>query len=89
MFNINASLITLSAPKDSSFWFYTIHLGWFIVYIEGSQVIIFKIYFLSLKIDYVSANSADPNETPQYVAFRPGLHCLSMYPFRDVLSLKS
>ena len=47
--------------------FDTIKLGWFIVSIEGSQVIISKKnIFLSLKIDFVSANSAD---------------CLTKYPF--------
>ena len=41
---------------DSSFWFYIIHLGWSIVYIEGSQVIIPKnIIFRSLNIHYVLA----------------------------------
>ena len=42
---------------DSSFYFDTIHLGWSIVYIEGSQVIISnQIVFLSLKIVIVFAN---------------------------------
>ena len=36
--------------------------GWSIVYIKGSQVIILKIYCISLKIDFVSANIADPDE---------------------------
>ena len=55
---------------------------WSIQYIEGSQVIISKkIIFLSLTIDLVSANSADPDEMPHYVAFHLGLHCLSKYPF--------
>ena len=51
--------------------------GCSIVYIEGSQVTIphpQKIYF-------VLANSADPDEMPQYVAFHLGLHCLPMYLF--------
>ena len=39
--------------------------GWFIVYIEGVQVIVSKKYiFLSLKINFVFANSADSDETP-------------------------
>ena len=48
-----------------------------IVYIEGSQVILSKkiIIFLSLKIDYVLANSADPDEMPHYSAFHQGLDC--------------
>ena len=49
---------------DSSFWFDTIDMGWSIVhvYIEGSQVIIYKVVFLSLKILIVLANSVDPDE---------------------------
>ena len=48
-----------------------------IVYIEGLQVIASQtIVFLSLNIDFVLANSADPGEMPHYVAFHLGLHCL-------------
>ena len=47
----------------------------------GSQVIIFKNnVFLSLKIDLVLANSADPDEMPHYAAFHLGLHYLPKYP---------
>ena len=57
---------------------------WCIVYIVGSQVIISKnIVFLSLKIEYVIANSTDPDEMPHNAAFHLGLHCLQKYPFRD------
>ena len=37
--------------------------GWSIVYIEGLQITISKkiLYFLSLKIEFVLANSADPD----------------------------
>ena len=42
-----------------------------------------NIDFLSLKIDFVLANSADPDEMPHYVAFHLGLHCLSKYWFRS------
>ena len=51
--------------------------GWSIIYIQGSQVIISpKQYFLSLKIDFVLANSADPDEMPHDAPNRQGLHCL-------------
>ena len=57
--------------------------GWSIVYIEGSQVTIKKkIVFLSLKIGFVLANSADPDEMLHYAAFYLGLHCLPKYQFR-------
>ena len=44
--------------------------GWSIIYNEGSQVIISpkNIVFLSLKIGFIIANSADPDEMPHYAA---------------------
>ena len=45
-------------------------------------VIISKnIVFVSLKIDFVLANSADPHEMPPSAAFHLGLYCLQKYPF--------
>ena len=63
---------------------YTTKSGWSLVYIEGPQVILSKYYqiFFSLKMDFVLANSADPDEMLQYVAFHLGLHCLQKYPLR-------
>ena len=59
-----AFTITLYAQMDSSFWFDAINLGWSIVYIEGSQVILYEqIVFLPLKIVFVLANNVDPDET--------------------------
>ena len=59
------------------------HLGWSIVYIDGSQVIISKnIVFISMKMDFVLANSVDPDEMLHYTAFHQGLHCLPTYLFR-------
>ena len=72
--------------------FDTVKLGWSIVYIEGSLVIISKKnIFLSLKIEFVLANSAgffvlansaDPVEMPHDAAFHLGLHFLPKYPLR-------
>ena len=57
--------------------FDTVKSGWSIVYIEGSHALVSKLnVFLYLKIDFVLANSADPDEMPHYVAFHLGLHCL-------------
>ena len=70
---------------DSSFWFDTINLGWSIVYIEWSHVIIsknIKIGFLSLKIVFVLANSVDPDDMLHNAAFHMGLHCFPKYAFR-------
>ena len=47
-----------------------------------------KKYFISLSIDFVLANSADPDEMPYYVAFHLGLHCLSKYRFMCFRSQK-
>ena len=58
------------------------------MYIAGSQVIISPkiIVFICLKIDFVFANSADPDEMLHYAAFHLGLHCLPKYPFRGFWS---
>ena len=55
-------------------------------YIEGSQFIISKtiIIFLSLKINFVLPNSADPDKMLHYVAFHLGLHCAKV-PFMRFL----
>ena len=66
---------TLFGQMEYPIKFDTVMSGWSFVYTEGSQVIIDKKnVFLSLKIDFVSANSADPDEMRQYAAFHPGLH---------------
>ena len=45
----------------------------FIVYIEGSQVTISKNVFYSMKIEFVLANNADPDEMPpQAAGISPG-----------------
>ena len=75
--------LALYALMESSFWLDTIRLGWFIIYFEGSQVIISKYFFLSLKITFVLANSVDPDEMLHYEAFHQGLHCLPKYSFRS------
>ena len=42
---------------------------------RGHRLYIFKlIIFLSLKIIFALANSADPDEMPDHVAFHLGLH---------------
>ena len=66
---LNAIGLTHLIPMEFSIKLYIIKTGWPIVYIEGSQVIIFKknIVFLSLKIDFVLVNSADPDEMPHFI----------------------
>ena len=59
------------------------HLGCSILCNEWSQVISSQnIAFLTLNIDFVLANSADPDVMPHYATFNLDLHCLSKYPFR-------
>ena len=43
---------------------------------------------LSLKIVFILANSADPNEMLLYVAFHLGLICLSKYLFTGIQNEK-
>ena len=51
--------------------------------LRGHRVLFQKIkLILALKIDFVVANSADPDEMSHYGAFHLCLHCLSKYPFR-------
>ena len=68
-------------PIDLSIKLDTVKTGWSIVHIKGSQVIISKIYCISLKIGFVSANSEDPDEMLHYAAFHLDLHCLQKYLF--------
>ena len=63
---------------EFSIKFDTVKSGKFIIYIEGSQAIISKknIVFLSLKINFVLANSVYPDEMPHFAAFHLGFLCL-------------
>ena len=48
--------------------------------IEGSQFIILEKYCIfSPKVDIALANSADPDELPQYVVFHLAFHCLPKF----------
>ena len=69
---------------------HTIETGWLIIYIEGSQVIISKkkFVFLSLKIIFVFANSADSDKMLHYAAFHQGHQCLPKYPLSGFRSTK-
>ena len=63
-----------------------------VIYMEGSQDTGYNFeknsVFLPLEIDFVLANSADPDEMPNYAAFHLGLHCLPKYLFRGFRSTK-
>ena len=60
-------LLALLRPMDFSRKFDKVISGWSIVYFQGSKIVI-KNVFLSLKIDIVLANSADPHELAAHVA---------------------
>ena len=50
-------------PMGFSIWLHAINLGWSIVYIEGSKVILSKnVVFISLNINFALANSADSDD---------------------------
>ena len=68
---------------NSSVWFDTVSLGWFIVPIKGSQVRISK-----YRGCYILANSADIDEMLYFVAFHLGLHCLPKYSLRGCTAYK-
>ena len=58
----------------------TVYSEWSILYVEGSQVILSKTYYISFsEIDFVLISSADPIEMPQYALLHLGLHCLPKY----------
>ena len=61
----------------------TMSVGLPIVYFKGSQVeFLNHDVFLSLKVVFIMANNADPDEMQLHAAFHQGLHCLPKYPFR-------
>ena len=76
--------LTLCVSMEFPIKLDTVKSGWSIVYAEGSKNII----FLSLKINFILANSADPDEMPNYAAFHLGAHCLPKYPFRGFQNTK-
>ena len=75
-------LLSLCVPIEFPVKLDTVKSGWPIVYIEGSQAIISKnVIFLSLKIDFILGNSADPDEMPRNAAFHLGFHGLPKYMY--------
>ena len=57
--------LSILRPMEFSIKFNTVKSGWSIIYIEWLQAIISKIItFLSLKINFILANSADPDKMP-------------------------
>ena len=72
---------------NSSIWFDTMDLGWFIVHIQGSQIRIAKVRCLkSLKIVFILANRVDPAEILHSALFHLWLHCLPKYPIPALVS---
>ena len=72
-----------------SLWFDTMNLGWSIVLsIEECQSLISnKIVFFSLKIVFVSANSADPDEMLHYAAFHLGFTVCTSFGVSSIQSV--
>ena len=70
--------------------FDTVKSGWSMYLLRGQRLYFPKsvVSLFFLKIDFVLANSADPDEMPHYAAFHLGLHCLPRYPITDFSSTK-
>ena len=87
---MNSSLLTLFGQMELSIKHHSIKSGWSIIqYILRSHGLFFpKILYLFLWIDFVLANSADPDEILQYATLNLGLHCLPKYLFRSSWSTK-
>ena len=61
----------------------TISMGLSILSFKRTQVEVSNCDdFLSLNVDLILANSADPDEMQHYAAFHLDLHCLPKYPLR-------
>ena len=87
--NENSISLSLFRQMEFSIKLHTKKSGLSITYMEGSQVIIVKkILYYSLKINFVLANSDNPDEMVHKVAFYLGLHCLPKFPFRGFQSPK-
>ena len=89
-FQVNRTLLlfTLFRPMEFSIKLDTYQPVWSIIYTVGFQVIILKNVFISLKIEFIYANSADLDEIPHYGAFHLGLQYLQKYRFRGFQSTK-
>ena len=81
------SLILMAFPKHTG----TISMGYPFCVLWGQKLkFLNNDAFTSLKIVFIFANSADPDEMPPYVAFHLGLHCLpdGKYPFTMVSRMR-
>ena len=68
---------------NSSIWFGSLRLEWFIVHFKGSQVIIYLLRCTLVDEDcFCIRSSADPDEIPHSTAFHVGLHSLPECLFR-------
>ena len=74
----------LFTPMEFSIMVNTFKSGRSTAYIEGIHVNFpNNIVFLSLEVDFVLANSTNPDEMLYYAAFHLGLYCMPKYQFRD------
>ena len=74
---INFRTLTLCRVMDFSLKFDTVKPGWSIVTYHRVTGYNFQKYCVfSLKINFFTANSTDPDKTPCSVAFPQGVYCL-------------
>ena len=74
--NLIKTGLTPFRPMEFSIKLHTIKSGWSIVCIDVSQVITSKKKSFSLRINFVLANSAGPDEMLHHATFHLCLHCL-------------
>ena len=66
--------LALGVIMDSSFWFDTINLGWFIVHMRSH-----RLNYSFSEYCFIFTNSVDPDEMLHYATFHQDIHCLSKY----------
>ena len=77
---MNMILLNHFRSVDFSIELYTIKSRRSIVYNEGFTAYTYQnIAFISLKVDFVFANSAGPDKMPHNASFNLATHCLQKY----------
>ena len=85
IYEIQCMTLRVNPLRPMEFSVYTLKSGWFIIYIEGSQVTISKKYCTS---SFVLANSADPDEMPIKCGISSGSSLFAKVPIFGFLVFK-
>ena len=81
----NALCVSIEFPRK----FDRVKSGWSIVYNDESQVTISQKYCISLKSEFVSVNSADPDEIQHKQHLFLVFAVLPKYPFRGFVPVRA